>query len=54
MLTQPFVPRGWFSIASRDFHLAHRALGIPMGSWVVVKPNGMGLPSIGLSWGLGA
>jgi len=32
-------------IASRDFHLAHRDLGIPVGSWVAVEPNGTGLPS---------
>jgi len=25
-----------------------------VGSWVVVEPNGTGLPSTGLGWGLGA
>jgi hypothetical protein len=31
--------------ASRDFHLAHRDLGILVGSWVAVEPNATGLPS---------
>ncbi|MEM0237679.1 MAG: hypothetical protein QXP97_06520, partial [Desulfurococcus sp.] len=26
--------------SSRDFHLAHRDLGIPVGSWVAFDPNG--------------
>jgi hypothetical protein len=32
-------------VASRDFHLAHSDLEIAVGSWVVVEPNGTGLPS---------
>jgi hypothetical protein len=32
-------------VASRDFLLAHRDLGISVGSWVAVEPNGTGLPS---------
>jgi hypothetical protein len=32
-------------VVSRDFHLVHKDLGIPMGSWVAVEPNGTGLPS---------
>jgi len=32
-------------VASRDFHLAHRDLGISTGSWVAVEPNGTRLPS---------
>jgi hypothetical protein len=32
-------------VRCRDFHLVHRVLGIPVGSWVAVEPNGMGLPS---------
>jgi len=40
----PFI-LGFFRVSSRDFHLAHRALGIPVGSWVAVEPNGTGLPS---------
>jgi len=39
----PFIS-GFFRVSSRDFHLAHRNLGIPVGSWVAVEPNGMGLP----------
>jgi hypothetical protein len=31
--------------SSRDFHLPHRDMDIPMGSWVAVEPSGMGLPS---------
>jgi len=27
-------------IAPRDFHLAHRVLGIPVGSWAAVEPDG--------------
>jgi len=30
---------------SRDLHLPHRVLDIPMGSWVAVEPSGKGLPS---------
>jgi hypothetical protein len=33
-------------VASRDLHLPHRVLDIPMGSWVAVEPSGKGLPSI--------
>jgi hypothetical protein len=40
----PFI-LGFFRVSSRDFHLVHRDLGIPVGSWVAVEPNGMGLPS---------
>jgi hypothetical protein len=36
---------GFFRVSSRDFHLVLRDLGIPMGSWVAVEPNGTGLPS---------
>jgi hypothetical protein len=32
-------------VASRDFHLAHTSRVIGVGSWVVVEPNGTGLPS---------
>jgi len=32
-------------VVSRDFHLTHRDLGIPVGSWVAAEPNGRGLPS---------
>jgi len=35
----------FFVVASREFHLARRDLGIPVGSWVAVEPNGTGLPS---------
>jgi len=34
-----------FMITSREFHLVHRDLSIPMGSWAAVEPNGTGLPS---------
>jgi hypothetical protein len=40
----PFIS-GFFRVSSRDFHLAHRDLEIPVGSWVAVEPNGTGLPS---------
>jgi hypothetical protein len=40
----PFIS-GFFRVSSRDFHLAHRGLGIPVGSWVAVEPNGTVLPS---------
>ena len=33
-----------YCIGGRDSHLAHRDLGIPVGSWVVVEPNGTGAP----------
>ncbi|RLG80785.1 MAG: hypothetical protein DRO09_02715, partial [Thermoprotei archaeon] len=36
-------------ICGRDFHLAHRDLGIPMGSWVAFIPNGIGDTSRGIS-----
>jgi hypothetical protein len=52
LLELPFVPRwsfpsfrGFSGVSSRDFHLAHRDFGIPVGSWVAVEPNGTGLPS---------
>ena len=32
-------------VASRGFRLAHRDMGIPMGSWATVELNGTGLPS---------
>ncbi|HWQ16639.1 MAG TPA: hypothetical protein VNL13_02275 [Sulfolobales archaeon] len=32
-------------VVSRDFCLAHRDLGIPMGSWVAVESKGTWLPS---------
>ena len=32
-------------VASGDFHLPHRDLGISMSSLVAVEPSGMGLPS---------
>jgi len=41
-------------VASRGFRLAHRDMGIPMGSWVAVEPNGTWLPSTGSPPGLGA
>jgi len=40
----PFTS-GFFRVSSRDFHLAHRDLGIPVGSWAAVEPNGAGPPS---------
>jgi len=40
----PFIS-GFFRVSPRDFHLAHRDLGIPVGSWVALEPNGTGLPS---------
>jgi len=43
-----------FMITSREFHLAHRDLSIPMGSWAAVEPNGTGLPSREKSAGLRA
>ncbi len=39
------IHRVFSPVASRDFHLPHRDLGISMGSWVAVEPSGMGLPS---------
>ena len=36
------------------FRLVHRDLGIPMGSWVTVEPNGIRLPSRTCPVGLGA
>jgi hypothetical protein len=41
-------------IASRSLYLAHRALGIPVGSWVAVEPSGTGLTFITNPPGLGA
>ena len=38
-------PQGFYPVASGDFHLPHRDLGISMGSWVAVEPSGMGLSS---------
>jgi hypothetical protein len=32
-------------VVSKDFHLTHRDLGIPVGSWIAVEPNEMELPS---------
>ena len=40
------IHRVFSPVASGDFHLPHRDLGISMGSWVAVEPSGMGLPSI--------
>ena len=40
------IHRVFSPVASRDFHLPHRDLGISMGSWVAVEPSGMGLPSM--------
>ena len=40
------IHRVFSPVASRDFHLPHRDMGIPMGSWVAVEPSGMGLPSM--------
>jgi hypothetical protein len=37
-----------FMIGRRDLHLAHRALGTPVGSWAAVGPNGTGPPSTGI------
>lgn len=34
-------------VAFRDFLLAHRDLGISVGSWVAVETNGTRLPSLG-------
>jgi len=34
-----------FVVASREFHLVHRDLGIPVSSWVAIEPNGIRLPS---------
>jgi len=45
---------GWVRMPSRDFYLAHRDLLIPMGSWVAVEPNGVGLPSMFNPMELGA
>ena len=42
----PLDPQGFDPVASGDFHLLHRDLGIPMGSWAPVEPSGMVLPSI--------
>mgnify|MGYP000432679168 CR=1 FL=1 len=39
-------PQGFYPVASGDFHLPHRDLGISMGSPVAVEPNGTGLPSL--------
>jgi hypothetical protein len=41
-------------IASRDFHLAHRALATAVDSWVTVEPSGTGLPPTTNPPGLGA
>jgi hypothetical protein len=41
-------------VASRGFHLAHRALGIPVGSWVAVEPSGTRLTLTTNPPGLGA
>jgi hypothetical protein len=40
------IHRVFSPVASRDFHLPHRDLGISMGSLVAVEPSGMGLPSM--------
>jgi hypothetical protein len=40
------IHRVFSPVASGDFHLPHRDLGISMGSWVAVEPSGMGLPSM--------
>jgi hypothetical protein len=32
-------------VTSRDFQLTHRDLGIPVSSWIAVKPNRAELPS---------
>ncbi len=43
-----------FVAVSRGFHLTHTDIGICMGSWVAVEPNGTELPSsLSLGW-LGA
>ena len=39
------IHRVFSLVASGDFHLPHRDLGISMGSWVAVESSGMGLPS---------
>jgi len=39
------IHRVFSPVASRDFHLPQRDLGISMGSLVAVEPSGMGLPS---------
>jgi hypothetical protein len=39
-------PQGFDPVASGDFHLPQRDLGISMGSPVAVEPSGTGLPSI--------
>jgi len=39
-------------VVSRDFHLAYRDMGISMGSWATVEPNGTGLPSTECPLGL--
>ena len=38
-------PQGFSPVASGDFHLPQRDLGISMGSLVAVEPSGTGLPS---------
>jgi len=43
-----------FMVASREFHLVHRDLFIPIGLWAAVEPNGTGLPSREESAELGA
>jgi len=40
------IHRVFSPVASRDFHLPHRDMDIPMGSLVAVEPSGMGLPSM--------
>jgi len=41
-------------VASRSLYLAHRALGIPVGSWVAVEPSGTRLTFTTNPPGLGA
>ena len=36
------IHRVFSPVASGDFHLPHRDLGISMGSWVAVEPSGKG------------
>jgi len=40
------IHRVLIPVASGDFHLPHRDLGISMGSWVAVEPSGTVLPSM--------
>jgi hypothetical protein len=39
-------PQGFDPVASGDFHLPQRDLGISMCSWVAVEPSGTGPPSM--------